>query len=347
VLKGGRLARATSARYGHWSMSPWRQLPKVELHTHLDGALSYQAAALLQPGLSPETYRERFVAPSRCRDLLELLTPFTHALALEQSEQGLRVATRDLVAQLAADQVLYAEVRFAPLLHLEGGLSPGAVVDIVSDELLQRSRESDLEARLLLCTVRHFTREQSLETARLVLEKAAGGVVAGLDLAGDEAGHPLDPHVEAFARVRAAGLPCTAHAGEAAGPASVGETIDRLRPVRVGHGVRAIEDPAMVSRLRERGIHLEICPSSNVQIGLYPSVSAHPLAALRQQGVSVGVNTDGRAVARITLTLEYERIAEAFGWSAADFAACNQAALHAAFAPTEVKARIGARLAPS
>jgi adenosine deaminase len=327
-------------------MSTWRQLPKVELHTHLDGALSYQAAALLQPGLSPQAYQERFVAPSPCRSLVELFPPFAHALTLEQTEQGLRVATRDLVAQLAADRVLYAEVRFAPLLHGDAGLSPDAVVDIVSDELQQRSRERDLEARLLLCTVRHFSREQSLETARLVLDKAAGGVVVGLDIAGDEAGRALDPHVEAFARVRAAGLPCTAHAGEAAGAASVAETLDRLRPARIGHGVRSIEQPEIVAHLREQGIHLEVCPSSNIQIGLYPSVAAHPLAALRREGVSVGVNTDGRAVSRITLALEYERIAEAFGWSAADFLACNQAALQAAFAPPEVKARIAARLAP-
>jgi adenosine deaminase len=324
----------------------WQQLPKVELHVHLDGALSFPAAALLRPGLSPETYQRELVAPARCRDLLELLRPFAQSLALEQNEQGLRVATADLIAQLAADRVIYAEVRFAPLLHTEGGLAPGAVVDIVSDELVRRSSESGLEARLLLCTVRNFSREQSLETAALALEKAAAGVVVGMDLAGDEAGFPLDAHVEAFAKVRAAGLDCTAHAGEAAGPASVRETLDRLRPSRIGHGVRAIEDPALVARLHEQGIHLEVCPSSNVQIGLYPSIAAHPLAALRSQGVSVGVNTDGRAVASVNLSLEYQRVAEAFGWTAEDFRACNRAALDAAFAPAPVKAGLAARLEP-
>ena len=320
-------------------MPAWPSLPRIELHGHLDGALSLQAAQRLQPGLSADEYRRHFVAPARCRDLLQLLEPFQRALALEQTEEGLRVATADLVEQLVADGVVYAEVRFAPLLHTRGGLAAGAVVDIVSEELAAGT----LEARLLLCTVRHFSREQSLETARLVIEKAAAGVVVGLDIAGDEAGFGLDAHEEAFARVRAAGLPCTAHAGEAAGPASVREVLDRLRPRRIGHGVRASEDAGTVARLRDEGIHLEVCPSSNVQIGLYPSVAEHPVTALRAAGVSVGVNTDSRAVSGLTLSLEYERLV-ACGWTAADLLACNRAALAAAFAPPEVRRRLAVRL---
>jgi adenosine deaminase len=321
-------------------MSRWQRLPKVELHTHLDGALSFAAARRLRPALTAEEYEATFVAPPRCRGLLELFPPFEQMLALEQSEEGLRAATADLVEQLAADGVVYAEVRFAPLLHLAAGLDADAVVRVVAEELSRAARERGLEARLLLCTLRQFTAAQSAETARLVLAHAAGGVVVGLDLAGDEAGFSLDPHVEAFARVRAAGLPCTAHAGEAAGAASVGETLDRLRPRRIGHGVRAIEDAATADRLRDQGIHLEVCPSSNVQIGLFPSVAGHPLAELRGRGLSVGINTDGRAVSRLTLSLEYQRVADGHGWDEADFRACNRAALEAAFVGGNVKQRL-------
>jgi adenosine deaminase len=265
------------------------------------------------------------------------------AVALLQDGAALRLAVRDLAAQLAADHVVYAEVRFAPLLHLQAGLAPDEVVAIVGDELRAAAAAHDIEARLLLCALRHFSPEQSLATAELAVRHVASGVV-GLDLAGDEGGHPLDAHVAAFALARERGLPCTAHAGEGAGPGSVADTLERLRPARIGHGVRSMEDARVVAQLCERAVHLEVCPSSNVQMRLYPDIAAHPLAALRAQGVSVGVNTDGRTLSRLTLNREYERVASAYGWTARDFEACNLAALDAAFAPPEVVERARQRL---
>lgn len=324
-------------------MSCWQSLPKVELHVHLDCALSFESVARLAPGFERAGYEAAFSAPELCRDLPELIAPAVRAVALLQDEAALRLAVRDLAAQLAADHVVYAEVRFAPLLHLERGLSPDEVVAIVGDELRAAAGAHGIEARLLLCALRHFSPGESLATAELAARHVASGVV-GLDLAGDEGGHPLDAHVAAFAFARERGLPCTAHAGEGAGPGSVADTLERLRPARIGHGVRSVEDAGVIARLVERGVHLEVCPTSNVQIGLYPDVAAHPLAALRAQGVSVGVNTDGRTLSRLTLSREYERVAAAYGWTARDFEACNLAALEAAFAPPEVVERARRRL---
>jgi adenosine deaminase len=320
----------------------WQAIPKVELHVHLDCALSYDSAAALAPGLARAQYESDFCAPERCRSLPELISPAARAVALLQDEPSLRMAVRDLVDQLAADRVVYAEIRFAPLLHTERGMQPDRVVAVVADELRAATASHELDARLLLCTLRHFSHEQSLATARLAIEHA--GTVVGLDLAGDEGGHPLDAHVAAFALASEHGVSCTAHAGEGAGPDSVRATIERLRPSRIGHGVRAAEDAELVAQLRERGLHLEVCPSSNVQIGLYPDIAAHPIDLLRRHGVSVGVNTDGRALSRLSLSREYERVAAALGWTESDFLACNLAAIDAAFAPAEVKRRARQRL---
>ena len=160
----------------------WLALPKVELHVHLDGALSYEAVRRLAPEVSRAEYQARFVAPARCRDLPQLFETFAHALALLQTEEGLRVVTEDLVAQLAADHVVYAEIRFAPLLHTAAALAAEDVVAIVAGQLRDSARVHNIEARLLVCTLRHFSAEQSLHTARLAVRAAEAGMgVVGLD----------------------------------------------------------------------------------------------------------------------------------------------------------------------
>lgn len=317
--------------------------PKVELHVHLDCCLSFEVAARLRPGLSREAWRRDFVAPPRCADLADYLTRALQGFRLMQTGAALRAVTEDLVDQLAADGVVYGEVRFAPLQHLEGGLSPERVVGTVLEALDAASARTGVETRLLLCTLRHFSEAQGLATARL-LEAFRGTRAAGLDLAADEAGFPLAPHAAAFRRAREAGFPCTAHAGEARGADSVRETLAELRPQRLGHGVRSIEDGDLVAELAARRIHLEVCPSCNVQIGVFPSLAGHPVDRLRRAGVSVGLNTDGRTITDITLAEEYRRVAEAFAWTPADLLRCNLDALDAAFVDGGTRDRLRERL---
>jgi adenosine deaminase len=195
--------------------------------------------------------------------------------------------------------------------------------------------------------LRHFTADESLATAELVTHFARipGSRVASLDLAGDEAGFPLEPHVPAFALAAERGISRTAHAGEALGPESVRETLQRLSPARIGHGVRAAEDVSLVGTLASSRIHLEVCPSSNVQTNICETLAEHPIDRLVEAGVSLGISTDTRTVTDTTLVTEYRRLWETFGWTASDFLRCNREALEAAFAPEELKARLRAQLA--
>ncbi|MFB9994725.1 adenosine deaminase [Deinococcus oregonensis] len=316
-----------------------RRWPKVELHLHLDCCLSFEAARLLEPGLSFETYREEFVVPPQVASLAEFLRRTRRSLGLLQTARGLTVATLDLMAQLQADGVVYAELRFAPLQHLDGGLSPEAVVEAVDHAVKRGIAETGVQARVLLCTLRHFSEAQSLETAELALA-FRGSHVVGIDLAGDEAGFPLEAHIAAFEFAERHGLARTAHAGEARGASSVRETLAQLRPTRLGHGVRAAEDPALLAELKQAHVHLEICPTCNVQIGLFPSLMAHPVDMFYRAGLSVGVNTDTRTLTNTTLSAEYARLVDTFGWTPHDFRRCNLAALEASFADHTTKSGV-------
>jgi adenosine deaminase len=324
-------------------MTDMRRLPKVELHLHLDCCLSYAAVQRLAPEVSPEAFARDFIAPPKCRNLADYLrTPPRH-VALMQDQAGLRLAVEDLFAQLAADAVLYAELRFAPLQHTRGGLSPEQVVTVVADAVAQASEASGIAARVILCTLRHFSREQSLETVRLV-EQFRGAQVAAFDIAGSEAGYPLDAHLPAFQYAREHGLPFTAHAGEGRGPDSMWETLRLLEPRRIGHGVRSIEDASLVAHLQATGVHLEVCPSCNVQTDIVPAYRDHPVDTLYRQGVSLGISTDTRTITDVSLTKEYERLHDSFGWDSEQFLAVNLNALRAAFVEPEVRGKLEERL---
>jgi adenosine deaminase len=325
------------------SLEQTETAPKVELHLHLDCAASYAAVAALAPGTTFAEYRRDFVGPARYSDLADFLTRPRRIVALMQDRRGLRLITEDLFDQLARDGVAYAELRFAPYQHIQAGMRVEEVVEEVERSAAAAAAATGIEARLILCTLRHLSAAQSMRTAELVGE-FQGSLVAALDIAGDEAGFPLDAHEAAFRYALDHGLARTAHAGESAGPASVWEALRRLRPTRIGHGVRSIEDPALVEHLREQGIHLEVCPSSNVVVNVVERYQDHPVDRLYRAGVRLGISTDVRTMIGTTLSGEYERLTRSFGWRQEDFRRCNQAALAAAFAPEEVKKRVAARL---
>lgn len=318
-------------------------VPKVELHLHLDCSLSYAAVSRLDPSVSRAEYDLEFVAPPLCASLADFLTRAPRGFQLMQTRDALRLATDDLFEQLGADGVVYAEIRFAPLLHLLRGLTPEEVVESVDRATEHCIAATGIEARLILCTLRHFDAAQSMATAQLV-ERFRGSRVAALDIAGDEAGYPLHAHIPAFRYAADRGLHRTAHAGEASGAASVWETLRVLRPSRIGHGVRSIEDGSLVEHLRQSRIHLEVCPSSNVQTRASASYAEHAIDRLYRAGVSLGINTDTRTITNVTLEQEYARLREHFAWDDAEFLACNRAALQAAFVEEDVRERLQARL---
>src|SRR5438270_1026508 len=171
--------------------------PKVELHLHLDCSLSYNVVRKINPSITEEAYRHDFIAPAKCTNLADFLTRAPQSIALMQTEEQLRLVVFDVFEQFQRDRLLYAELRFAPLLHTDKGLSPERVVEVIESATSQACGSSGIEARLILCTLRHFSTEQSLQTAKLV-ERFRGTRVAALDLAGDEAGFPLVPHIPAY-----------------------------------------------------------------------------------------------------------------------------------------------------
>src|SRR5271170_30329 len=320
-------------------------LPKVELHLHLDCSLSYAAVARLDDSISLEEYSREFIAPRRCASLADFLTRAPRGFQLMQDEAALTLVVEDLFQQLAADGVIYAEIRFAPLLHLEQGLTPEQVVAAVDRATETCIRSSGIEARLILCTLRHFDREQGLLTARLV-EQFRGSRVAALDIAGDEAGYPIDAHIPAFRYAIDHGLHRTAHAGEARGPDSVWETLREFQPSRIGHGVRSIEDPVLIDHLKRERIHLEVCPTSNLQTGIKQEFAEHAVDELYRAGVPLSISTDTRTITNITLTEEYRNLEEHFGWTDADLTGCNRAAIEAAFVEESIKSELRERLLP-
>lgn len=321
-----------------------QSLPKVELHLHLDCSLSYRAVSALAPHVTRDEYERDYIAPQKCTNLAEFLSRAPKGFQLMQTEDSLRLVTEDVFEQLKDDGVVYAEIRFAPLLHTTRGLTAERVVEIVEGATSQMIRGTGVEARLILCTLRHFTESQSMETVGLV-EKFFGSNVVALDIAGDEAGFPLDAHLGAYRYAKERDLFRTAHAGEGCGPESIWETLRLLQPTRIGHGTRSIEDPELVEHLRRERVHLEICPSANVQI--IPSITAwedHPIDRLYRAGVSVNANTDSRMLTPTTLTGEYRGLERTFGWSAEEFLQTNLMGIDAAFVDEAVKQRLRARL---
>ena len=223
-----------------------QQIPKVELHLHLDCSLSYAAVSQLDNSVSLEEYQREFIAPRRCISLADFLTRAPRGFKLMQDEAALALVVEDLFQQLSADGVMYAEIRFAPLLHLERGLTPEQVVAAVDRATEASIRSSGIDARLILCTLRHFDTRQGVVTAKLV-EQFRGSRVVALDIAGDEAGYPIDAQIPAFRYAIDHGLYRTAHAGEALGPDERLGNAPRVSAARIGHGVRSIEDPALVN----------------------------------------------------------------------------------------------------
>ena len=317
----------------------FKTVAKIELHLHLDCSLSYAVVSRIDPSVTQDEYRNDFIAPAKCTNLADFLKKAPKAIALMQTEEQLRLVTLDLFEQLQRDNLLYAEIRFAPLLHTQKGLSAENVVEVVEAAASRGSQATGVEARLILCTLRHFPAEQSMYMAKLV-EHFKGTRVAALDIAGDEAGFPLDAHIPAFQYAAQNGIPCTAHAGEASGPKSVWETLEYLHPSRIGHGVRSIEDPALIEHLREERFHLELCPTSNIQTDAYATYAEHPISRLYESGLALSVNTDARTITNITLTQEYEKLHHVFGWDKLHFLRCNLNAIHAAFLPEAVKQRL-------
>ncbi len=328
-------------------------MPKAELHLHLDGSLRVDTALEIARtrGIdAPTTFagmRGVLVGPEQSVDQAALLAAFDLPIALMQDEEALERIAADLVEDKAADNVRYAEIRWAPLLHEDEGLTGREVVEAVWRGAARAAQgrtagSRNIEVRLIATLMRSHEPERNLAFIQEMEEYGIPDGLVAVDLAGQEARFP-DPelHREAIELARAIGLHVTLHAGEWGGAAQVRRAL-QLDPERIAHGPLAIDDPSLVAELIASGTWLDLCPTSNVQASIVPSIEAHPLRRLLHAGVAVTLNTDDLTVSDITLTQEYVRAVERIGLTLPELWELDLAAVDAAFCEPAVADRLRA-----
>jgi len=299
-------------------MVEWiRQMPKVELHVHLDGSLRWETVVQLarrippEAGLPPTTDLRGAVIPEGKHPLEDYLAAFDYTIPLLQTKAALERASYELCADAAAENVLYLEIRFAPLLHTRLELKPRDVVTAVLAGMHRAEEEHSIQSGLILTALKQESTEHSIETVQLAAQFRRDGVV-GIDLAGPERMFPPLKHRKALEFAHDAGLHVTIHAGEGCCPEQIKEAVD-LGAERIGHGVYLFQVPRTERRIAELAIPLEVCPTSNLQIsGFMTSYSDHPLARYIELGIPVTINTDNRLMSQVDLSHEFEVIAKAF-----------------------------------
>ncbi len=316
----------------------WRAEPKVELHLHLEGA----APPALTRALAARKGMALGDDPYAWSDFTGFLHAYDRVSTVYQTAEEERALAEAVLRECAAHGVIYAEITISAdhaghhrwAEHL-AALDAGAAA---------AEAATGVVARFVATCVRRAGPEGAEAVARLAVEAGHPRLV-GFGMAGDERLHAPRDFARAFAIAREGGLRLTAHAGEFAGPESVRGALDHLGVERVGHGVRAVEDPELVRRLAAEGVTLEVCPGSNVALGVVPSLAAHPIAALDAAGVRLCVSTDDPPFFRTDMTAEYAGLAAAFGWGRDHLRALSRRALAAAFCDDATKARLAPRLA--
>jgi adenosine deaminase len=326
-----------------------RAMPKVLLHDHLDGGLrpgtvidlAHDIGYTDLPTHDPAELTEVLTAGAHRGHLNLYLDAFRHTVGVMQTRPALYRVAREAAEDLAGDGVVYAEVRFAPELHTELGLSLDEVVDAVLEGFRDGSEDGRIEVRALLTAMRTAARSQ--EIAELAVRHRDEGVV-GFDIAGAEAGWPPSRHLDAFQYVHRENFHVTIHAGEGYGLPSIWEAVQYCGAERLGHGVRLAEDVQvrpdgtvtlgrLASYIRDRRIPLEMCPTSNLQTGAAESIETHPLRLLRELQFRVTVNTDNRLMSQVTLTSEFALLVREFGYGWPDLQWLTVNAMKSAFAP--------------
>lgn len=340
-----------------------RSLPKVLLHDHLDGGV--RPATVLEiadqvghelpvsgDDRTAEGLATWFRESADSGSLVRYLETFAHTVGVMQTAPALRRVARESVLDLARDGVVYAESRYAPEQHLEGGLSLEQVIEEVDAGFREGEEQAASEGhpivvRSLLTAMRHAAK--SREIAELAVRYRDRGV-AGFDIAGAEAGHPPSRHLDAFEYLRRENAHFTIHAGEAFGLPSIWEAVQLCGAERLGHGVRIVEDidvsgprpvlGRLAAYVRDARIALELAPTSNLQTGIATTMAEHPIGLLFDLGFRVTVNCDNRLMSNTTLSKEFAALHEAFGWGPEEMRRCAISAMHSAFWDHQERERI-------
>ncbi|WP_298565331.1 adenosine deaminase [uncultured Aliiroseovarius sp.] len=323
----------------------FKALPKVELHLHIEGA----APPEFIRGLAKEKHVDLsgiFTDDGgyAYRDFSHFLEVYEAATSVLKSPEDFGRLTKAVLEDCAEAGVVYAETFLSP--DFCGGRDVGAwreYLAAIQEAAAECERDAGITLRGIVTAIRHFGPEPARETA-ICAQQTAGDFITGFGMGGDENAGKQGDFAYAFDMAREAGLRLTTHAGEWRGPDEVRAALDDLKVERIGHGVRSIEDLTLVERLVEDDITLEVCPGSNVFLGVYPDLSAHPIAKLRERGVKVTVSTDDPPFFRTDLVTEYENLSRQFGWETSDFNALNLTAIDAAFCDDATRARVRKKL---
>lgn len=322
-----------------------RAMPKVELHVHLEGAIRPETLLTLArrhgkalPADTVEGLRRWY----RFRDFPHFVDIYVAITDCLRTPDDIELVTREFLQGQAEQNIVHSEVTYTPYTVYKLNRIP------FEDQLAAINRARAWAAQTLKVTMalvldiaREVSPDEGLVTAQWATDGAGRGVDA-LGLGGYEVGHPPEKHAQAFDLARAAGLPSVPHAGETAGPASIWGALRSLGARRIGHGVRCLGDEALVAELQQRQIPLEVCPTSNVCLGVAPSLSAHPLPRLMQAGLYVTLNSDDPPLFNTTLTDEYRACAQAFDWDEATLIECSLRALRASLLPDDRKRELEA-----
>jgi adenosine deaminase len=273
---------------------------------------------------------------SDVHSLEEYLERFVLTLSVMQDGDALERIAFELVEDHAREHVRYLEVRYCPALCTQGGLRTDEVMDHVLAGLRRAEATCDVRARVIVCGLRTLDPSTSVEMAEVAVAYKDRGVVA-FDLAGAEAGNPAREHLEAFRLAEAGGLAVTVHAGEGFGAPSIKQAVHDAHATRIGHGTRLWEDAEIEALVRERGIPLEVCLTSNVQTGVAASYALHPVRRYFDQGIPLTLCTDNRLMSGVTLTREYEHARDHLGFTWAELKEVARAGFEAAYLPDEEK----------
>jgi adenosine deaminase len=319
-------------------------LPKAELHVHLEGTAPPELIRRIAARNGVALPDRLLDADGRFRytDFLDFLRTYDLAASVIRTAADYRDITYEYLCGCADGGAIYVELTASPDHAWDVGLTDEEHLGGIARGIDEARRDTGIEARILVSAVRNYGVERALRVARHAAERRHAYVV-GFSMAGDEAGFPAANFAEVFAIAAAAGLGCTIHAGEWQGAPSVRAAL-QLPITRIAHGVRAIEDPALVSELADRGIVLDACPTSNVVLGVFPSYEEHPLRRLRDAGVSVTLGSDDPPYFGATLAGEYAVCAERMGFTEADLRDVTRTAIEAAFCDNDLKAVLRSRL---
>lgn len=314
-------------------------LLKAEIHCHIEGAAPPRVTEQQARKYGVDTSAFLRDGAYQWRDFSEFLIAYDAVAALFRTEEDYALLTEAYLSELAAINTIYSEIIVSPDHGDRIGLGADAYLAGICDGILAAKEKTGIEARIIVTGERHFGPDRVISAAEYAA-RAKNPLVTGFNMAGEERMGRVADYARAFDIARDAGLGLTIHAGEVCGPFSVTDALDLVKPARIGHGVRAIEDEALVARLAELGAVLEVCPGSNIALGVFADFDSHPLKRLKAAGVKVCINSDDPPFFDTSLAREYEIASQVMGMRDAEINQMTRIALEAAFVDDGTKARL-------